>query len=197
MNIVSVGEGNVLRLIAEGHEYLLQDSVMQLKSFKSQDYTYETALYKTEPKIKYSASRSNEQKKIVGRLYYKIRLFSNVQFHKPQLNMFRQVYLKCKNLDQSSVVMSLVYGNQIDQLFTLKDKETEYIITQLVRNAIFNINYLIQSICHIMSSIHELKSDTTKNLLMVLVKDVAKYIDLLDTKGIIPTNQELDFYCQR
>lgn len=39
--------------------------------------------------------------------------------------------------------MGIVYGNQIDMLFTFKDEGTEYIITQLVRNAIFNINYLV------------------------------------------------------
>lgn len=91
--------------------------------------------------------------------------------------------------------MGIVYGNQIDKLFSLKDKDTEYVIIQLVRNAIFNINYLVQSICYVLRRIGESKSDTTKNLLMVLVKDVAKYIDLLDTKSDIPTAKELDFYC--
>lgn len=36
-----------------------------------------------------------------------------------------------------------------------------------------------------------------KDLLLVLVKDVAKYINLLDTRSDIPKAQELDFYCQR
>lgn len=78
-----------MKQIAEGHEYLLGDCTSGQRSFKTRDHTYETALYKNEPGVKYSASRQNEQKKIVGRLQYKIRLFSNVWSHKPQLNLFR------------------------------------------------------------------------------------------------------------
>lgn len=48
-----------------------------------------------------------------------------------------------------------------------------------------------------LSKIKESKSGTLKNLLMVLVKDVAKYINLLDTKSDVPKTKELDFYCQR
>lgn len=66
-----------------------------------------------------------------------------------------------------------------------------------MRYAIFNINYLVQSIGYILSKLGQLKSDNTKNLLMVLVKDVARYINLLDTESDIPKTQELDFYCQR
>ena len=158
---------------------------------------YETPLYKVDPGVKYSAGREHLQNRIIGKLCYKIQLFSNIQFHKPQLNMFRQIYLKCRNLDASSVVSSISYGNQIDQLFSIKGKDTEYVKTQLVQNAIFNINYLVQSICYILNKFDHLKTDSANTLIAILSRNVAKYINLVDTYSFIPIFKEIEFYYQR
>lgn len=52
------------------------------------------------------------------------------------------MYLKCKDIDRNSVATGVEYGDQINQLLALKDKDVDYVVTQLVRYAIFNINYL-------------------------------------------------------